>query len=462
MHSLQKSKGQFFSPPEIVNQMLDLCQFNQQKILKQKIMDNSCGDGAFLKIIVERIIKIAINCHYSKFKISKILENNVYGIEIDQSAFNNCYQNLETIRRSYRLPKIKWKLFNDNTLKIFQNFTNQFDIVIGNPPYVRIHNTNEDLKQFQFCQTGMSDLYIAFYEIGLKMLNQNGKLCYINPSSLFNSKAAKALRHYLISQSLLNTVIDFGHKQLFANITTYVTIILLYPTKNQKVHFTNQFQQSYLLDYKDININNNWYFQQPQVLKSLQQILNYQTKAIVKNGIATLCDRFFTNAFFQQMPNTSYVVDLIKASTLKTTKIFFPYNFDFKPIAFHNFPTNVQNFLIQNRPQLLKRSLSNSTPWWTYGRTQAINDLNKIKLSVNTLINNNINSIKTKIVKTGLIYSGLYIVINSVKDAKQLQNMICSQRFINYVQALSKYKSGGYWTFNSNDLNKFISFYLDQ
>lgn len=78
------------------------------------------------------------------------------------------------------------------------------------------------------------------------------------------------------------------------------------------------------------------------------------------------------------------------------------------------------------------------------------------------LVNHNINSIKTKIIKNGLVYSGLYVVVNSIKQAKQIQNLICSQRFINYVKTLGKYKSGGYWTFNANELNKFISFYLDQ
>ena len=104
---LLKTKGQIFSPPAIVEQMLDLCSFNDANILKQKVIDNSCGDGAFLKIIVERIIKIATDLNYAKIAISKILENNIYGIEIDQNAFKNCYQNLESIRLNYQLPEIK-------------------------------------------------------------------------------------------------------------------------------------------------------------------------------------------------------------------------------------------------------------------------------------------------------------------------------------------------------------------
>ncbi|MEJ3568453.1 Eco57I restriction-modification methylase domain-containing protein [Ureaplasma parvum] len=62
------------------------------------------------------------------------------------------------------------------------------DFVIGNPPYVRIHNLIKEpnlIKNYLFSNKGMTDLYIIFYEIGIKMLNKNGILCYITPSSFF-------------------------------------------------------------------------------------------------------------------------------------------------------------------------------------------------------------------------------------------------------------------------------------
>ena len=89
--NLQKASGQFFRPKSIVKQMLTHCQFESTNILKQKIIDNSCGDGAFLQVIVKKIIKVAIALNYSKQAIATILTNNVYGVEIDPIAFNNCY-----------------------------------------------------------------------------------------------------------------------------------------------------------------------------------------------------------------------------------------------------------------------------------------------------------------------------------------------------------------------------------
>jgi adenine-specific DNA-methyltransferase len=60
------------------------------------------------------------------------------------------------------------------------------DFVVGNPPYVRVHNLGnyyELVKKFSFSQAGMTDLFIVFFEVGLNMLNNNGKMCYISPTS---------------------------------------------------------------------------------------------------------------------------------------------------------------------------------------------------------------------------------------------------------------------------------------
>lgn len=66
----------------------------------------------------------------------------------------------------------------------------------GNPPYVRVHNfktTLKPLKQNKFTKCGMTDLFISFYEIGINMLCETGKLSYITPSSIFNSVAGQQI-----------------------------------------------------------------------------------------------------------------------------------------------------------------------------------------------------------------------------------------------------------------------------
>ena len=55
-------------------------------------------------------------------------------------------------------------IINANTLDVYQNYISKFDLIIGNPPYVRIHNMDSETKnEFSFSKKGMTDLYLIFY-----------------------------------------------------------------------------------------------------------------------------------------------------------------------------------------------------------------------------------------------------------------------------------------------------------
>ena len=110
------------------------------------------------------------------------------------------------------------------------------DFVLGNPPYVRVHNLNDDfdsVKGFLFGNGGMTDLYIVFYEVGIKMLNETGILCYITPSSFFTSVAGTNMRNYLNERKWLESICDLKHFQPF-NAITYTTIVCINKQKKDK------------------------------------------------------------------------------------------------------------------------------------------------------------------------------------------------------------------------------------
>ena len=105
-------------------------------------------------------------------------------------------------------------------------YINNIDFVVGNPPYVRVHNLNEqykNVKQYSFCENGMTDLFIVFYEIGINMLKENGTLCYITPNSFYNSLAGNKLRNYIKEKQNMELLMDLGHYQPF-KANTYTTI----------------------------------------------------------------------------------------------------------------------------------------------------------------------------------------------------------------------------------------------
>ena len=273
-HTTQKNNGRYYTPSDMVCFMLDTAGYYGQNILQKHIIDNSCGDGAFLCEIVRRYIEISLQNKYSTEQIKYDLEYYIHGIEIEKNEYQKCINNLNKITELSGIYNIQWDIKNADALNV-QNYNGKMDFVVGNPPYVRVHNLLDysSVKQFHLTQQGMTDLYIVFYEIGIAMLNKTGVLCYINPSSLFNSLAAKLLRKSLIQNQLLKKVIDLKHTQIF-NATTYTAIILLSQEKNNCIEYKNyETQKIETLKYSDFYIDGNFYFSNANNLQKIKNIL---------------------------------------------------------------------------------------------------------------------------------------------------------------------------------------------
>ncbi len=105
-----------------------------------------------------------------------------------------------------------------------------FDVVLGNPPYVRM----ELLKAFKpylearyEVVSDRADLYAYFYERGLRLLKPGGRLGYISSSTFFKTGSGRPLREYLLREERIESVVDFGDLQLFEGVTTYPAVVTL-------------------------------------------------------------------------------------------------------------------------------------------------------------------------------------------------------------------------------------------
>lgn len=223
----KKQSGQVFTPPYLVCDILDIAGYTGTPILHKHIIDNSCGNGAFLCEIVQRYCTIFLQQSGDLQILKQELSTYIHGIELDPVAYQQCICNLNTLALSFHLSDIEWDIRNADALTI-SCFDNKMDFVVGNPPYVRVHNladTYLSVKQLHFTQGGMTDLYLAFYEIGFQMLRTGGKLCYITPSSWINSIAGWTMRKYIYEHKNLVKLVDLEHFQPF-EATTYTMIAL--------------------------------------------------------------------------------------------------------------------------------------------------------------------------------------------------------------------------------------------
>lgn len=98
-----------------------------------------------------------------------------------------------------------------------------FDIVIGNPPYVRQEKIKhlKPLLQKNYPNTysGTADVYVYFYERALQFLRTNGTLSYITSNSFINSAFGEKLRAHLAKTTRILAVVDFAEARVFTAIT---------------------------------------------------------------------------------------------------------------------------------------------------------------------------------------------------------------------------------------------------
>jgi hypothetical protein len=110
-----------------------------------------------------------------------------------------------------------------------------FDVVIGNPPYVRIQMLAQAdprqparlKEQYVSASKGNYDLYVVFVERGLQLLQPHGHLSYILPHKFFNAQYGEPLRKLLADGKNLRQIVHFGDEQIFPGATNYVCLLFL-------------------------------------------------------------------------------------------------------------------------------------------------------------------------------------------------------------------------------------------
>lgn len=457
---------QIFTPNRIVLRMLENVGYtNDDNMLNKHIIDNSCGDGAFLKEIVRIYLNRCITNGVSKDEAKRGLETYIHGIEIDSNLCVQTIDNLNEIAVKYSITDVKWDIVNVDTMDVHQ-YDGMMDYVIGNPPYCNVHHMKDiydKVKKFKFSVDGMTDLYLVFFEIGIRMLNGNGILSYITPNSWLTSVDGKNFRKYLLETKQLKSVIQYGHEQIFSNATTFCAVTTL--AKNHRTDYFDLYEndKEIRLNLKECYFNERFYLVEPNVLSLVKDILEYndEKKKIfhVKNGFATLNDKMFL------MKDTSFMDYVFDRNILKTIKaskgeecyMIFPYTESGKPLCFDELSDLVRTRLLEFAEQ--NGIDTNKENWYLYGRTQGLKDIFKQRVSVNNLIRNKDDlKIRTLLPDYG-IYSGFYVYSDEfIVNEHMIKEMLYTELFETFVKALGKHKNGGYYTFSSKDLEKFLNF----
>lgn len=476
--------GQVWTPNYIVEKMLDEINYTADNIsiLNKKIIEPSCGTGIFIFEILKRLINCALNNDLSNEKIEKIIDENVYAIEYDKDVYDFSVNELKNwLRNDYSLyPDLK-NFYNMDALDF--NIFDSFDYVVGNPPYIRVHDMPHDMRskvKTYSHSKGAADLYIIFFEIGLAMLTNTGKLSYITPNSWLRNVSQKSFRKSVVENGQLSKIVNFNSEKVFDNVGIYTCISYMSKKDNTCLEYidSNKFLQSNYVrcvQYSEIDLlrNDSLAFSSESDQFMIDRHLLNDSDSLadvckVQNGLSTLGDKFFL-IDNDNLNTDNYVYPVVKISKYRGDGIFQKMIFPYKMISGKFVEINedelcasetVYEYLLNNKDSLSSRSLGKGSNWFCYGRSQSIQEMSKEKLVFNPIIRSDQEKIDAYIVPANVLaYSGLIVTVNDTLDNElsllDLKNIIESEEFLKYCRIVGKDFSNNYKVVYSGMVKKF-------
>ncbi|SFF48279.1 Eco57I restriction-modification methylase domain-containing protein [Thermoflexibacter ruber] len=297
--------------------ILENLQAYQTWLSQVRVLDPACGSGAFLNQVLNYFLKEYTwientkksipkteapkeekpkqeNAFFTPFALPEkktseqdfshqILENNIFGVDINfesvsitklslwlriaqgKRKLNDLSENIKQGNSLIDDPSIDERAFDwkKEFPKAFVNLSGfeGFDLIVGNPPYVRQELLSEAHKKYyekrySSVYSGVADLYVYFYAKGLELLKEGGTLGFITPNKWFKTKYGEGLRKILKNLEI-EQIVDFFEERVFEDASTEPQIIIL---------------------KKKLSDNNFYYFAITQVLLEEKEITDFDKK----------------------------------------------------------------------------------------------------------------------------------------------------------------------------------------
>jgi type I restriction-modification system DNA methylase subunit len=262
----RKEQGIYYTPTWVVDYIVrfaveDVLKRKGTKADKLRVLDPACGSGTFLLRAFDHVMRARNPTGasvQSKFDPetagplvalgTSVLTDNLFGVDLDARAVEIAQLNLmiRAAESRHRLPTLERNVRVGNSViddgvvdaravdwgKAFPTPMKEggFDVIVTNPPYVRIQNLPEQERDYfakRFSAEGDYDIYTIFVQRAWELLRDGGVAGFILPNKFLNANYGQSLRSFLAERGAVLKLMDFRDYQVFEDATTYTCLLFL-------------------------------------------------------------------------------------------------------------------------------------------------------------------------------------------------------------------------------------------
>lgn len=280
-NSAQKLRGAYYTPLPLAEMMVKL--FLGDKSIK-KVLEPSCGDGVFIDALddIEMINQL----------------DNVTAIEIEQ-------EEAEKLENNYKKSE-KVKILNQDFFDYYEKENeNKFDLILGNPPYIRYQYLDENQRKLMsdlLVSQGMKanrlvNTWVGFMVACVNLLSNEGKIAFVIPAEILQVAYAEDLRLFLADHLSKITLITF-EELVFPDIEQEIVVFV--GEKGNEEKGIRIIELNNLDDLKNFDIDTNGF-------QKLQHVHEKWTKYFTNNAENDLISRFRNDNRFQKLSDCALI-----------------------------------------------------------------------------------------------------------------------------------------------------------
>ena len=272
----------------------------------------------------------------------KVLENtrsSIVSLELDNTLNSVCNNHITNV-----------DFFDYPTI-------NKFSTIFGNPPFLKIREVPEEIKNKAFKDSVLSNcnLFYYFIEKSFKHLEPNGELVFIIPREFVNSTRAIPLRELLYKNGTITHLIDYKEEKLFKDASP--NIIIIRYEKGNFNHRTNYEVDGVVKVLNEVLHNGSYLFSNKKGSQVLSDVFD------IKVGLVTGLNKVFEKTF-------KFSIDTICSDyRVSNTKRSFIFCDKYSLNYIQEQDSGLYNYLLEHKDALINRRIKkfNEENWYHYG-----------------------------------------------------------------------------------------------